>query len=89
MLFKEGINVKNRYNDCGILIFDKQKQDTHSGGSGCGCCGSVFSGYLYNKLQSGELNKILLVATGALMSTTAIQQGEAICGIAHAVAIEN
>ena len=89
LLFKEGINIKNRYNDCGILIFDKQKQDTHSGGSGCGCCGSVFSGYLYHKLKSGELNKILLVATGALMSTTAIQQGEAICGIAHAIAIEN
>lgn len=89
LLFKEGINIKNRYNDCGILIFDKQKQDTHSGGSGCGCCGSVFSGYLYNQLINKKLNKILLVATGALMSTTAIQQGEAIEGIAHAVAIEN
>ena len=89
LLFKENINIKSRYNDCGILIFDKQKQDTHSGGSGCGCCGSVFAGYLYDKLQKKELNKILLIATGALMSTTAIQQGEAIAGIAHAVAIEN
>ena len=89
LLFKENINIKTRYNDCGILMFDKQKQDTHAGGSGCGCCGSVFAGYLYNKLQKKELNKILLVATGALMSTTAVQQGEAIVGIAHAVAIEN
>ena len=89
LLLKNGINIKNRYNDCGILIFDKQKQDTHGGGSGCGCCGSVFAGYLYNKLQNKELNKILLVATGAFMSTTAIQQGESIAGIAHAVAIEN
>lgn len=89
LLFKENINIKNRYTDCGILIFDKDKQDTHAGGSGCGCCGSVFSGYLYNKLINKELNKILLVATGALMSTTAIQQGESILGIAHAVAIEN
>ena len=89
LLFKENINIKSRYNDCGILIFDKQKQDTHAGGSGCGCCGSVFAGYLYDKLQKKELNKILLVATGALMSTTAVQQGEAIAGIAHAVAIEN
>ena len=86
---KENINIKSRYNDCGILIFDKQQQDTHAGGSGCGCCGSVFAGYLYEKLQKKELNKILLVATGALMSTTAVQQGEAIAGIAHAVAIEN
>jgi len=89
LLIKENINIKSRYNDCGILIFDKQKQDTHAGGSGCGCCGSVFAGYLYEKLQKKELNKILLVATGALMSTTAVQQGEAIAGIAHAVAIEN
>ena len=49
----------------------------------------MFAGYLYEKLQKKELNKILLVATGALMSTTAVQQGEAIAGIAHAVAIEN
>ncbi len=89
LLQKNDINIKNRYNDCGILMFDKQKQDTHSGGSGCGCCGSVFAGFLYEKLQKKELNKILLVATGALMSTTAVQQGEAIEGIAHAIAIEN
>jgi len=89
LLYKQNINIKNRYNDCGILIFDKQKQDTHAGGSGCGCCASVFSSYLYSKLNSGEYNRILLVATGALMSTTAIQQGESIAGIAHAIAIEN
>ena len=89
MLYKQGINIKNRYNDCGILIFDKQKQDTHSGGSGCACCGTVFCGYLYEKLMKQEINKILLVATGALMSTTALQQGESISGIAHAISIEN
>ena len=42
-----GYNIKPNYNDCGVLIFDKEKQDTHSGGSGCGCCGSVFSGYFF------------------------------------------
>ena len=46
-LFKQnGYNIKSVYNDCGVLIFDKENQDTHSGGSGCGCCASVFSGYL-------------------------------------------
>ena len=89
ILLKNDIDIKGRYNDCGILMFDSKAQDTHAGGSGCGCCGSVFAGYLYNKLQQKELNKILLIATGALMSPTAIQQGEAIEGIAHAVAIEN
>lgn len=89
MLYKQGLNIKNRYNDCGILIFDKGQQDTHAGGSGCACCGTVFSGYLYKKLMQKEINRILLVATGALMSTTALQQGESISGIAHAISIEN
>ncbi len=72
----------------GVLIFDKEKQDTHSGGSGCACCGTVFSGYLFDQLKSKKYKKILLMATGALMNSTSSQQGESIPGIAHAVAIE-
>lgn len=89
MLNKIGVNIEKKYTDCGVLIFDKEKQDTHAGGSGCGCCATVFAGYLYKKLMSKELNRILLIATGALMSTTALQQGESIPGIAHAISIEN
>ena len=85
---KQGYNIKPNYNDCGVLIFDKQSQDTHSGGSGCACCGTVFSGYLFKLLKSKKLNKILLVATGALTNATSSQQGESIPGIAHAVSIE-
>ena len=84
----KGYDITNNYNDCGILIFDKNKQDTHSGGSGCACCASVFSGYLYKKLKERKLNKILLIATGALTNSTTSQQGESIPGIAHAVSIE-
>ena len=84
----KGYDITNNYNDCGILIFDKNKQDTHSGGSGCACCASVFSGYLYKKLKKKKLNKILLIATGALTNSTTSQQGESIPGIAHAVSIE-
>ncbi len=84
-----GYNVKPNYNDCGVLIFDKEAQDTHSGGSGCACCGTVFSGFLFNQLKQKKYNKILLIATGALMNSTSSQQGESIPGIAHAVAIEN
>ncbi len=84
----KGYDITNNYNDCGILIFDKNKQDTHSGGSGCACCASVFSGYLYKKLKEKKLNKILLIATGALTNSTTSQQGESIPGIAHAVSIE-
>ena len=83
-----GYNINSVYNDCGVLIFDKEKQDTHSGGSGCGCCASVFSGYLFKQLKDKKLKRILLIATGALTNATSSQQGETIPGIAHAISIE-
>ncbi len=83
-----GYDISNNYEDCGVLIFDKKKQDTHSGGSGCGCIASVFSGYIYNKIISGEYKKILLIATGALTNALTSQQGETIPGIAHSISIE-
>lgn len=76
------------YKDCGMLIFDPS-QGTCAGGSGCGCSAAVFSAYLYKLLQQKTLNKILFIATGALMSTVSVKQGEPILGVAHAVAIEN
>ena len=85
----KGYNISNNYNDCGVLIFDKESQDTHSGGSGCGCCASVFSGYFFKELRDKKINKILLIATGALTNATSSQQGESIPGIAHAISIEN
>ena len=85
----KGYNIKSNYNDCGVLIFDKDVQDTHSGGSGCACIATTFSGYLFKQLKSRKINKILLMATGALMNATSSQQGESIPGIAHASAIEN
>jgi stage V sporulation protein AD len=88
LLQKEGLDLKNNYNDCGCMIFDNKKQDTHSGGSGCGCSASVLNGYLYNMLKHGELKRLLFVATGALLSPTSAWQGESIPCIAHAVAIE-
>ena len=84
----KGYNIKANYNDCGVLIFDKDKQDTHSGGSGCGCIASVFSGYVYKMLQEKKYKKVLMIATGALMNSTSTQQGESIPGIAHAISIE-
>lgn len=84
----QGYNIKPNYNDCGVLIFDKNSQDTHSGGSGCACCGTVFSGYLFKQLREKKIKKLLLIATGALMNSTSSQQGESIPGIAHAISIE-
>jgi stage V sporulation protein AD len=83
-----GYNIRKQHIDCGEIIFDNQKQKTEAGGSGCGCSAVVFTGYLYKKLMKKEIKRLLLVSTGALMSTTSSLQGETIPGIAHAVAIE-
>lgn len=83
------VDLTGIHQDCGAIIFDPNTQDTHCGGSGCGCCASVFSGYFYDLLRNRKINKILLVATGALMSPTSSMQGESIPSIAHAIAIEN
>lgn len=83
-----GYDIRKQHIDCGEIIFDNEKQKTEAGGSGCGCSAVVFSGYLYKKLLKKEIKKVLLVSTGALMSTTSSLQGETIPGIAHAVAIE-
>jgi stage V sporulation protein AD len=81
-----GIDAKNIYDDCGAMLFDA-KQDAHSGGSGCGCSASIFSGYVYKEMRLGKIRNALLISTGALLSTISSQQGESIPGIAHAVAV--
>lgn len=86
---EQGYDISKVYTDCGIKIFDSKKQDTHAGGSGCGCSAVVFNGYIYNEMLNGNLNKALLISTGALHSPTMTQQGESIPGIAHAVTISN
>ncbi len=82
-----GYDLSQNYYDCGLLIYDREEQDVHAGGSGCGCSATVLSSYLLPKLQSGEFHDILYIATGALMSPMAIQQGQSIPGIAHLVRI--
>lgn len=77
------------YDDCGLMLYDRQKQMVQSGGSGCACSAVVTYGHLLKKMQKGELKKILVVATGALLSPLSYQQGESIPCIAHAVSIES
>jgi stage V sporulation protein AD len=88
LFIKEGLVPSPNYSDCGVLLYDGL-QGVDSGGSGCGCAGCMLTGPLLRKLQNGEIKRLLLVATGALMSPTTTNQGESIPGIAHAVAIEN
>ncbi len=84
---KEGIELDQRYIDCGCEIFDVS-QDVHSGGSGCGCSAVSLNGWLLGRMLKGEIRKMLFLATGALMSPTMSQQGESIPGVAHAVSLE-
>lgn len=84
----EGYDVTELHNDCGKMIFDIDEQDVHAGGSGCGCCASVFCGHILKELKNGVYDKILVMATGALMNPSSLQQGETIPSIAHAVTIE-
>lgn len=79
------IDISAVHNDCGTMIFDAETQDVHSGGSGCGCSASVVCSYILDKLKTKELNKVLFVGTGALLSPTSSLQKESIPGIAHGV----
>lgn len=88
-LLKEyGYDISDIYVDCGEEIFDNEKQGTNAGGSGCGCSASVDCGYIYKNMLLGKFKRVLLISTGALLSTTSALQGESIPGIAHAVSIE-
>ena len=85
LLQRDGIDIKSRHTDCGLLIYDRQKQDVHSGGSGCGCSASVLGSYLLPSLRDGKIRNLLFMPTGALLSPTTVQQKESIPGIAHLV----
>ena len=76
-----------RYIDCGLEIFSPD-QDTHAGGSGCGCSAVTLCGHIFNRLRRGDVHRVLFMATGALLSPTSSQQGDTIPGIAHAIALE-
>lgn len=88
LLQRQNIDISYVHMDCGKLIFDKDTQDTHSGGSGCGCSASVLCGYFLKSMMLGKYKKILFAATGALMSPLSVNQGQTIPGISHLVQIE-
>lgn len=84
---REGLSLGGKLIDCGMLIYDIDSQDVHSGGSGCGCSAVVLCGYLLDQMKKGKLKRILFCGTGALLSPTSTQQGLPIPGICHAVSI--
>ena len=88
MFEQDGMHIAQRHEDCGKLLFD-DKQDVHAGGSGCGCAASVLCAHLLPRLADGTWQRIILAATGALMSPTSVQQGESIPGVCHAIVLES
>ena len=88
LMRQEGYDISKNHMDCGIEIYDPEVQDTHSGGSGCGCSAATLCGYLMNHLKEGKWKRILFVPTGALLSPVSFNEGQSVPGIAHAVVLE-
>ena len=88
LLEKEGYQAGKNHKDCGILMYDQKTQDTHAGGSGCGCSASVLAGYILPKIACGDWKRVLFVPTGALMSKVSFYEGNSVPGIAQGVVLE-
>lgn len=85
----KGYDIKKNHMDCGMTIFDQMTQDTHAGGSGCGCAATTLSAYILPKVERGEWKRVLFVPTGALMSTVSYNEGASVPGIAHGIVLEH
>ena len=86
---ENGYDIFDKHADCGLMIYDIRKQDVNAGGSGCGCSGGVLCSRILNKMKKGELNEVLFIGTGALMSPTSVGQGKSISAVAHLVHLSN
>lgn len=84
---REGMDLRCRHSDCGLMIFDCEGQDVHAGGSGCGCSAAILNSFIMHRFLDGTFKNVLFMSTGALMSPTSSMQGESIPGIAHLVNI--
>lgn len=88
LLKDEGYDISSNHMDCGIEIYDPEVQDTHAGGSGCGCSAITLNGYIMQKMRKNHWNHVLFVPTGSLQSTVSYNEGLSVPGIAHAVVLE-
>ena len=85
----KGYDIREKHMDCGMTIYDQETQDTHAGGSGCGCAAVTLASYVLPKVEKGEWKRVLFVPTGALMSTVSFNEGASVPGIAHGIVIEH
>ena len=85
----QGYDIKTNYNDCGVMLYDLEKQsDVHAGGSGPVCSALVVYSYIYELMKKKKLKKVLFLATGALFSPLLLYQKENINSICHAISLE-
>ena len=84
-----GHDIRRQHRDCGTMIFDAETQDTHSGGSGCGCSALVLAAEILPKLMTGQWQRVLFLPTGALLSSVSFNEGNSVPGIAHGVILEH
>ena len=89
LLMEKGFDISENHMDCGIEIFDGNTQDTHAGGSGCGCAAVVLSAYILRQIEENKWKRVLFVPTGALLSKTSFNEGQNVPGIAHGVVLES
>ncbi|MBQ7760904.1 MAG: stage V sporulation protein AD [Clostridia bacterium] len=85
LLLGNGIDIRKNHVDCGLMVFNRDTQDVHAGGSGCGCSAVVMAGSIVPNLEAGILKNVLFIGTGALMSPMTLSQGESIPAVAHLV----
>ena len=88
LLHEKGFDISKVHHDCGMEIYDSEKQDTQAGGSGCGCSAVTLCAHILKQMDEGFLKRVLFVPTGALLSTISFNEGQTVPGIAHAVLIE-
>ncbi len=89
LLREKGYDISQQHMDCGIEIYDGDTQDTHAGGSGCGCAAVTLSAYILKQLEEENWKKVLFLPTGALLSKTSYNEGQSVPGIAHAVLLQS
>ncbi len=89
MMHTLGYDMSGVYNDCGLMLYDRQKQDMHAGASGCGCSAFAMAASVLPDIVSGKYKNVLFLGSGALLSQASVLQGENIPGVVHLVKLSH
>ena len=89
LVMQQGYDIRKNHTDCGIEIYDQKTQDTHAGGSGCGCSAVTLASYILPLLEQGTWRRVLFIPTGALLSPISFNEGQSVPGIAHGIVLEH